>query len=63
MSIQAKLTDAKIRYRVEPFLNNFYGTRFVYPNKKEAMRAEQLLGYIAHKNIDKSGEWWMEFYI
>lgn len=44
MSITAKLIEAGVEFEKVEFLSTFYGTRFTFPNLKEARKAYKATG-------------------
>ena len=62
-TVSSKLAQAGIKFTTETFLSNFYGTRFIFESRRDAIKAEKKLGrdFIVRKSgITK--EWYLEIF-
>ena len=53
MSISNKLTEGGIKFTEEQFLSGFWGTRFIFETRKDALKAETLTGIESRRYFKK----------
>jgi hypothetical protein len=60
MTTVEKLHRASVEFTTERFMSDFWGTRFLFPNRKEAVKAFKATGLDPRKRRD--GQYHLELY-